>query len=114
MKKYFALTALLLLACLLCACSPRQEVINMNGVKMTAIIKNLDGKIEVEVIEDEYNGSGLYWLNISNETVFADENNETIRRSDLDVGDVVEITYDGKVMLSYPPQIIVLKIKRIK
>ena len=110
----FLIRLLIFLLGIMTSCEPTGEAANMEGVKMTAIIKNLDEKIEVEVIEDEYNGSGLYWLNVSNETVFADENNETIRRSELKVGDVVEITYDGKVMLSYPPQIIVLKIQRIK
>lgn len=115
MKKIIILSIIfIILLGIVTSCEPAEEALNMNGVKMTAIIKNLNGKIEVEVIEDEYNGSGLYWLNVSNETVFADENNETIRRSELKVGDVVEITYDGKVMLSYPPQIIVLKIQRIK
>ena len=93
MKKIITISIIfIILLGIVTSCEPAEEALNMNGVKMTAIIKNLNGKIEVEVIEDEYNGAGLYWLNVSNETVFADENNETIRRSELKVGDVVKVS----------------------
>ena len=47
-----------------------EEEQNMEGVKMTAIVKNIGEKIEVEVVEGEYDASGIYWVNVSDETVY--------------------------------------------
>ena len=80
------------------------------GVKMTAIVKNIGDKIEVEVIEGEYDASGIYWVNYSSETVFTNVDNVYLSVSDLKVGDTIEITYGGQVAMSYPPQIFAKKI----
>ena len=115
MKKIIIISIILIILLgIVTSCKLGEEAMNVEGVKMTAIIKNLDGKFEVEVIEGEYGASGLYWLNVSSDTVFTDENNAPIHKSKLKVGDTVEIIYDGKVMLSYPPQIVALKIQKIK
>ena len=83
---------------------------NVVGVKMTATVKGIGDKIEVEVVEGEYGASGIYWVNYSEETVFADSENLRVSISDLKVGDTVEITYGGQVAMSYPPQIFASKI----
>lgn len=83
---------------------------NVVGVKMTATVKGIGDKIEVEVIEGEYGASGIYWVNYSEETVFADSENLRVSISNLKVGDTVEITYGGQVAMSYPPQIFASKI----
>lgn len=113
-KAILILIIFIMLLLVVTSCESNREVTSIEGVKMTAIIKNLDGKIEVEVVDGEYGASGIYWLNVSSDTVIADENDNSILKSNLKVGDVVEITYDGKVMLSYPPQIVALKIQKIK
>lgn len=82
----------------------------MEGVKMTAIVKNIGEKIEVEVVEGEYDASGIYWVNVSDETVYTNSDNVRLSLSDLKVGDTVEITYGGQVAMSYPPQISAKKI----
>ena len=110
MKKIiFVASVLLILTLLFASCYEEGEQQTMvddgTGVKMTAIVKNIGDKIEVEVIEGEYGVSGIFWVNYSDETVFADANNTVISLSDLDIGDVVEITYGGQVAMSYPPQI---------
>ena len=111
MKKYIVAVALLLLVCLLFSCSSNGGDENVEGVKMTAIIKSIDNKIEVDVIEGEYGASGIYWVNVSSDTVYLNENGNSILKSSIKVGDTVEITYSGQVMMSYPPQIIALKIQ---
>ena len=79
---------------------------NRESVKMTATVKNISDKIEVEVIEGEYGASGIYWVITYDETAFAGKDGEKITRADLKVGDTVEILYGGQVMMSYPPQIV--------
>ena len=111
MKKYIVVVALLLLTCLLFSCLNNGGNENVEGVKMTAIIKNIDDKIEVEVIEGEYGASGIYWVNVSSDTVYLNENGNRILKSAIKVGDTIEITYGGQVMMSYPPQIVALKIQ---
>ena len=82
----------------------------MNRFDMRAVVNAVSEKIEVEVIEAEY-ASGIYWVITSDSTVFLDRNGNEIKKSDIKAGDVVEITYNGQVMMSYPPQIVALKIK---
>ena len=110
---------IIFLVCAIAACSAmflysNADAEKVEGVKMTAIIKNLDGKFEVEIIEGEYGISGPCWINTSNETVYADEDNNIIKKSDLKIGDLIEITYNGQVMLSYPPQVVAHKIQKVK
>lgn len=81
------------------------------GVKMTAKIVSIGERIEVEVIEGEYGATGPYWVITSSETTYLDKNENVVSRSSLSVGDTVEIVYSGQVMMSYPPQIVALKIR---
>ena len=111
MKKYITVAAFILLTCLLFACSGEGGNKAVEGVKMTAVIKNIDDKIEVEVIEGEYGASGLYWVNVGSDTIILDKNGNSTMKAFLQVGDTVEITYGGQVMMSYPPQIVALKIQ---
>ena len=111
MKKIILIVSVVLILALLVSCYIIEEEQNMEGAKMTAVIKNIEDKIEVEVIEGDYNVSGIYWVNISSDTVFTDENNARLSLSDLKVGDIIEITYSGQVALSYPPQIYAKKIQ---
>lgn len=111
MKKIIFIASVLLALALVTSCYLTEEEKNMDGVKMTAIIKNIGDKIEVEVIEGQYGVSGIYWVNVSGDTVYTDTNNVRLPASALKVGDTVEITYGGQVMMSYPPQIVALKIQ---
>lgn len=111
MKKYIVVVAFILLTCLLFACSVDGGNQNMEGVKMTAVIKNIDDKIEVDVIEGDYGVSGIYWVNVGSDTIYLNENGNRTIKTFLKVGDTVEIIYSGQVMMSYPPQIVALKIQ---
>ena len=112
MKKIILIVSVLLLLALLVSCYSDEEgkqtmVEDSTGetVKMTAIVKNIEDKIEVEVIEGEYEVSGIFWVNVSSDTVYLNAEGIILNASNLKVGDVIEITYSGQVALSYPPQI---------
>ena len=111
MKNIVFVTSLLLILALLSACSLTDEEKNMEGVKMIAVIKSINNGFEVEVIEGEYGASGIYWIRLSSDTVYADQNDNRILHSSFKVGDTIEITYSGQVMLSYPPQINAKKVQ---
>ena len=100
-------TLILLGACLF-SCAPTEspdaDPPASDGFTMTAVIKSVDEKIEVDVIEAEY-ASGIHLVNTSDETKYTDENGKSIKRSSLRVGDTVKITYSGQVAMSLPPQI---------
>ena len=115
MKKLIRMAALLLALLALCACASEEdegdsEESLQGTVKMTATVTAISDRIEVEVIEGEYGASGPYWVVISEETRFADKNGKSIKKDDLKEGDTVEIYYGGQVMMSYPPQIVAIKI----
>ena len=111
MKKIILILSILLLFALLISCDMGDDEQTMadgdttENVKMTAVIINIAEKIEVEVIEGEYGASGIYWVNVSSDTIFTDANGNCISASNLKIGDIVEITYGGQVAMSYPPQI---------
>jgi hypothetical protein len=112
MKK-IGLLALLLILPMLFACGDVEEEKTdepmKNDFKMTAVVTAPGEKIEVDVVESEY-ASGPFWILTSESTSFVNELGEKIDKSDLSVGDTVIITYNGQVMMSYPPQIVAKRI----
>ena len=88
----------------------QNQHIPQNSVTMTAKITDVGEKITVEVLESDYT-SGTHLVITSDSTIFLGKNGNEISRFDLKENDVVEISYSGQVMLSYPPQIVALQIK---
>lgn len=80
-----------------------------DSVKMLALVTEISERITVEVLESPYT-SGIHWVITPSETVYTDKNGKEITREDIRIGDTVEILYNGQVMMSYPPQIVALKI----
>jgi hypothetical protein len=115
MKKLLFAASILLIILTVVSCGNVQEVIqNVEGAKMVARITDItENSIMVEVIEGDYEVSGPYNVRISTDTIICNDNAEKLSLWFLNVGDVVEITYSGQVMLSYPPQI-VAKIIKVK
>lgn len=112
MKIYIKLITLIMCISLLASCSVFADGNkNAEGTKMTAKIIAIGEKIEVEVIEGEYGATGPYWVITSPETTYLDKNGNVVSRLSISVGDTVEIVYSGQVMMSYPPQIVALKIQ---
>lgn len=77
--------------------------------KMIAKVTDIAEKIAVDVIESEYT-SGIHLVNTAKATEYFDKNGNAISRSEIKVGDTVEILYSGQIMLSYPPQIVAARI----
>ncbi|MBO5356218.1 MAG: hypothetical protein J6A95_00470 [Clostridia bacterium] len=87
---------------------------NTSEFVLKAIVKKVTGEhIEVEVIESDY-AFGVYWILTSSQTKYYNENSSLVARSNIKVGDTVEISYSGQTMLSYPPQIVAYTICLIK
>ena len=113
MKRLFSIMILVLTLGLLCACrgGDDDKTADEGGFKMIAVIKLVGDKIEVEVIEAEY-ADGTYLIITSDLTEFVGAKGEKIGKGDLKEGETVEITYNGQVMMSIPPQVAALKIAR--
>ena len=111
MKK-IGLLALLLILPMLFACGDAEEDNMTDGFEMKAVVTALGEKIEVNVTESEY-ATGPFWIITSSETVFLDKNGDKISKADIRVGDTLVITYNGQVMMSYPPQVSAISVKKL-
>ncbi len=69
-------------------------------------------RLEVEVYSAQY-AEGPYSIIVDSTTKITDASGNKITLSDIAVGDKIEITYGGQVMLSYPPQVFATKIKKL-
>ncbi len=94
----------------LTACKDDDGTESGDGVKMKAKILNVGEFIEVEVLESEYT-SGPHWVITSDKTDIVNSLGIKIARDRLTAGDEVEITYNGQVMMSYPPKIVAVSIR---
>ena len=65
--------------------------------------------IEGEIVDSDI-AFGIYWVLVSDLTEFYDINGNSISRSDINVGDTIEIVFGGQVMNSFPPKISARKI----
>ena len=81
--------------------------------EMKATVTALEEKLEVNVTEAEY-AEGIFWVIISESTEITNSKGEKISREEISVGDELKITYNGQVMMSYPPQVAALKIQIIQ
>lgn len=64
----------------------------------------------VEMEETQFT-SGLYHVITSDSTLYFDKNGSPLSREAVKVGCVIEITFGGQVMMSYPPKIAAQSIK---
>lgn len=83
-----------------------ENIDKSNGYVFKGIIKSLDNQkhIEMDIVDSDV-AFGIYWVLVGNQTDFVDKNGITITRNDLKVGDTIEVTFSGQVMMSFPPQI---------
>ena len=112
MKKYIAL-AIVILTLLLAGCQGEGQTPITGDFTLKATVKNVDNiqSIEVEVIESEY-ASGPYIVHTSS-AAFINADGQPLDPSEIAVGDTLQISYSGQVMMSYPPQIVALKIQKL-
>ena len=88
-----------------------------NGEKFimrAEITDKAEGELLVEVIEAPHGNSGPFFVIVSDETPVYGPEGEKISLSALAVGDILEITYGGQVMMSYPPKIAARSIRLVK
>ena len=113
MKKKIYCLLLLLCALLLAACNGggEEEVMQKADYTMIATITEMGEKIAVNVTEAEY-AEGPFLIITGEGTVYVDQNGAPIKRTDLRIGDEIEIFYGGQVMMSYPPQVVAARIVR--
>ena len=126
MKNITAAIILMLALCMLAGCgaqgSSNQEANDPQGSNssqapsskgdgfvMTATVKSVGDRVEVDVISAEY-ASGIFHIIVGENTIIYSSEGKEITKQDLKPGDTVDITYNGQVMLSYPPQAVALKI----
>lgn len=77
---------------------------------LKAVVKAVtNGTVEAEVIESDY-AFGIYWVRTGENTQFSYYDGSAATIDDISAGDTVEISYNGQVMMSYPPQIVALRI----
>ena len=108
MKKRMIYSLVLLVALLLVSCRGKGDDVGPT-FEMKATVRAVGEKIEVEVIEAEYT-SGVHWVITGEETEYVGGNGESLDRADIHPGATVKIVYNGQVMMSYPPQIVALRI----
>ena len=111
MKKIIA-AFLLLTVFGLTSCSEGDYGIIEDQFLMKATVTAVNERIEVDVYEAEY-AEGIYHLVYDNGTVILDTDGKRISASDIKTGDKIAISYNGQVMMSYPPQVYAIKIVKI-
>ncbi len=84
-----------------------------DSVSMVARVTELGEKITVEVVESPYT-SGAHWVITAPATEYYAKDGARISRTDIKVGDKVEILYSGQVMMSLPPQIVAARISVVE
>lgn len=80
------------------------------GFALKARVVSVGELIEVEVYDSDY-AFGVYWVITAPLTTYKGADGAEIPRSDIKVGDKVEITYGGQVMQSFPPKIVARDIR---
>ena len=109
MKKLILSLLLLFTFLFLVSCNNTEEDVRF---KMIATVEGVGDVLEVNVTEAEY-ASGRYWVIVGESTEIYSESGAPASLDSLRVGDRLEIYYNGQVMMSYPPQIVALKIKAL-
>ena len=69
------------------------------------------GELLVEVIEAPHGNSGPFFVLLSDKTDILDKEGNKITVESLGAGQVIDITYGGQVMMSYPPKISAIKVQ---
>ncbi len=114
MKKLTSLIIIIITAFLFTGC---KNVNNCNGnnsstkIVMTAKILEINQTILVEVIKSEY-AYGNYILIVNDSTCYYATGGGKINKSNLQVGNIIDVEYSGQVMLSIPPQVVARSIRQ--
>ena len=109
------ITCIVLLAWALAAPMPTHgKDFMQNSYRMTARLTELGERLSVEVLQSENGMIGPFWIITPPETRYFDGEGREIPRDALRIGDLLEITFGGQIMLSYPPQTVAGQIRLLQ
>lgn len=124
MKKIFIILTILCFAFALFACGGNTDTQTNLSTDITNMLENekiiLSGKVDkvnelsIEITtEANENASGAYVVNISNQTLLYDKYGNIIKLSQIIEGDNIDVSFNGQVTKSLPPQIsaIIIQVK---
>ena len=90
------------------------EVMMNEATFLAEVVENETGLLVTPLEgEPELNSADLFSVDVNDATLLDEEGNE-IEVADLQVGMIVEIDYNGRIMESYPAQIISSKIEIVQ
>lgn len=90
------------------------EVMMNEATFLAEVVENETGLLVTPLEgEPELNSADLFSVDVKDATLLDEEGNE-IEVADLQVGMIVEIDYNGRIMESYPAQIISSKIEIVQ
>ncbi len=110
MKRFIGLILMMISLGALCACDGGNSGTADGEFKMKATVTALGEKMEISVTEAEY-AEGIYWVVISDSTGIYDGEGNRIDYRDISIGDTVTVSYNGQVMMSYPPQVAAITVR---
>lgn len=113
MKKISAILLIILLVAFLFSCEtsdPDTSAEIPDGtVAMTGVVTDVGEKIAIIVTDEVYENEPIHVvINDNTSYVFSDGTNAT--KQSIKAGDRITIAYSGQMMLSYPGQIVAIKI----
>ena len=112
MKKLFNAIILVAVALLLFSCAPTENSPDDQPAeyKLRGVVENLANKyVDIRITEAQY-ATGTYRILLDDTTKIYDKSGKSVSASAIQKGDSLEVTYNGQVMRSIPPQVVALKI----
>ena len=114
MRKTALIIFLALALCIFCSCEKAENADNANTetpseYTLVGTVTAKNTRIELYADETEIM-SGPYSVIINDQTEFCYANGASATLDSVEIGDRVEITYNGQVMLSYPAQIVAQRV----
>ena len=118
LRRVFLIILAMLLVTYMVACAPEEPVSELpeegKVFSLKATITEMNSQsITVNVTESDA-ATGTLVVLLGEQTKLLDEAGQAIAASALGVGDKVEISYNGQMMKSFPPQIMATVIKRVE
>lgn len=113
MKKLAIIFILICVFPLFNGCKGDESMQEDQEFEMIGVVKDINDKIEIDVIESDY-AYGIYWVITFEKTKYVDVNDNEISKGDVQIGDKVEIVYNGQTMMSFPPQVVAYSVKVIE
>ena len=113
MKKINILLLIMLSAFLLISCEHNNtddETIPVGGTKMSGVVTDVGDRIAILVSEGAYKDQPIHVL-INSNTSFLNKNGNKTTKDSINIGDKIDVTFSGQVMMSYPGQISAIKIE---